>query len=114
MDEKFDSIRDFFHQIWTFVMDKHNQGVYNTVCLVVLLTLPLLVLLITLVMCCHCCCCRHANSCCCGCCCCCCRDAMATTRSDTKKKKNSPNSEDLWISVKTGPMTPDRVALTMV
>ncbi|KAF0046970.1 uncharacterized protein KIAA0040 homolog [Scophthalmus maximus] len=110
MDEKIDSIRDFFNQIWSFATDKHNQGAYNTVCLVVLLTLPLLVLLVTLVVCCHCCCCRHAN----GCCRCCRGDAMATTRSEAKKKKNSANTEDLWISVQTGPMTPDTVALAMV
>uniref|UniRef100_A0A8C3G469 KIAA0040 n=1 Tax=Cyclopterus lumpus TaxID=8103 RepID=A0A8C3G469_CYCLU len=101
-----ESVQDFFNQLWSFATDKHNQGVYNTVCLVVLLTLPLLVLLTTLVVCCHCCFCRHANNCC------CCKDAMATTRSETKKRKNS--AEDLWISVKTGPMTPDRVALAMV
>ncbi|XP_068557679.1 uncharacterized protein KIAA0040 homolog [Cebidichthys violaceus] len=107
MDGRTESIQDFFNQVWSFATDKHNQGLYNTVCLVVLLTLPLLVLLTTLVVCCHCCCCRHANSCCC-----CCKSAMATTRSEAKKKKNS--DEDLWISVKTGPMTPDRVALNMV
>ncbi|XP_037644151.1 uncharacterized protein KIAA0040 homolog [Sebastes umbrosus] len=109
MDGRTDSIQDFFNQLWSFATEKHNQGVYNTVCLVVLLTLPLLVLLTTLVVCCHCCCCRHANSCCC---CCGFRGSMATARSETKKRKNS--TEDLWISVKTGPMTPDRVALAMV
>lgn len=109
MEGKTDSIQDFFNQLWRFATDKHNQGVYNTVCLVVLLALPLLVFLTTVVVCCHCCCCRHANSCCC-----CCGDAMATSRSETKKKKNSANTEDLWISVKPGPMTPDRVALAMV
>ncbi|XP_071376887.1 uncharacterized protein KIAA0040 homolog [Centroberyx affinis] len=109
MDGKTDSIVDFFNQLWSFATDKHNQGVYNTVCLVVLLALPLLVLLTSLVVCCHCCCCRHAN-----CCCCCCGDTTATARSETKKKKNAANTEDLWISVKTGPMTPDRVALAMV
>ncbi|KAF7652968.1 hypothetical protein LDENG_00088910 [Lucifuga dentata] len=109
MDGKIGSIQDFFNQIWSFATAKHNQGVYNTVCLVVLLALPLLVLLTSLVVCCHCCCCRHANSCCC-----CCGDTMATARSKTKKKKNSANTEDLWISVKPGPMTPDRVALAMV
>lgn len=109
MEGQIDSIQDFFNQLWSFATDKHNQGVYNTVCLVVLLTLPLLVFLTTLVVCCHCCCCRHAS------CCCCCGDAMATARSETKKKKSSANAEeDLWISVKTGPMTPDRVALAMV
>ncbi|XP_026230903.1 uncharacterized protein KIAA0040 homolog [Anabas testudineus] len=110
MDGKTENIQDFFNQIWNFAVEKHNQGVYNTVCLVVLLTLPLLVVLTTLVVCCHCCCCRHANSCC-RCCCC---DSMATPRSETKKKKNSVNADDLWISVKTEPMTPDRVALAMV
>ncbi|XP_040027730.1 uncharacterized protein KIAA0040 homolog [Gasterosteus aculeatus] len=105
-----DSIQDFFQLLWGFATEKHNQGVYNTVCLVLLLTLPLLVLLTTLVVCCHCCCCRQANSCCC--CCCCCKGAMATTRSETKKRKNS--AEDLWISVKNGPMTPDMVALPLV
>lgn len=105
MEGKFDSIQDFFAQLWSFVVDKHNQGTYNTICLVVLLTLPLLVFLTAVVVCCHCCCCRHANHCCCR-----CGDA---SRSETKKKKNS-NDEDLWISVKTGPMTPDQVALAMV
>nr|XP_004542712.2 uncharacterized protein KIAA0040 homolog [Maylandia zebra] len=109
MDGKTDSIQDFFNELWHFASEKHNQGAYNTVCLVVLLTLPLLVLLTTVVVCCHCCCCRHANSCCC----CCCDDAVSSSRSETKKKKNSANTEDLWISVKPGPMTPDRVALAM-
>nr|XP_015812447.2 uncharacterized protein KIAA0040 homolog [Nothobranchius furzeri] len=106
MEGTFSSIQEFFNQIWSFAIDKHNQGSYNTICLVVLLTLPLLVLLTAVVVCCHCCCCRHANSCCCGC---CCADA---SRSETRNK--SSNSEDLWISVKTGPMTPDRVGISMV
>ncbi|XP_072220050.1 uncharacterized protein KIAA0040 homolog [Leuresthes tenuis] len=110
MDGKVDSIQDFFNQLWSFAKDKHNQGVYNTVCLVVLLTLPVLVFLTAVVVCCHCCCCRHANSCCR----CCCEDATSTSRSETKKKKKTADADDLWISVKTGPMTPDRVALTMV
>ncbi|KAF6726012.1 hypothetical protein FQA47_005471 [Oryzias melastigma] len=109
MEWKIDSIQDFFNQLWSFVTDKHNQGVYNTICLAVVLTLPLLVLLTAVLVCCHCCCCRHANSCCR-----CCGDTATTSRLETKKKKNSSNNEDLWISVKTVPMTPDRVALTMV
>uniref|UniRef100_A0A8C7YHL3 KIAA0040 n=1 Tax=Oryzias sinensis TaxID=183150 RepID=A0A8C7YHL3_9TELE len=110
MEWKIDSIQDFFNQLWSFVTDKHNQGVYNTICLAVVLTLPLLVLLTAVLVCCHCCCCRHANSCCC----CCCGDTATTSRLETKKKKNSSNNEDLWISVKTVPMTPERVALTVV
>ncbi|XP_028987906.1 uncharacterized protein KIAA0040 homolog [Betta splendens] len=114
MDGGSGSIQDFFNQLWSFATDKHNQGLYNTVCLAVLLTLPLVVLLTALVVCCHCCCCRHDNGCCCCRCRCCCHDAMATARSETKKKKNSANGEDLWISVKTEPTTPERVALAMV
>ncbi|XP_056149192.1 uncharacterized protein KIAA0040 homolog [Lampris incognitus] len=109
MDQERDSVLDFLNQLWSFATDKHNQGVYNTVCLVVLLTLPMLVLLTSLVVCCHCCCCRHANCCCCG------DTAAAAGRPETKKKKkNADNTEDLWISVKTAPVTPDRVALAMV
>ncbi|XP_053739848.1 uncharacterized protein KIAA0040 homolog [Synchiropus splendidus] len=106
MEEGTDSIHKMFSNLWSFTTEKHNQGVYNTVCLVVLLTLPLLVLLTTVVVCCHCCCCRHAD----GCCCC----GRSKSKSDAKRKKGATNTEDLWISVKTGPMTPDRVGLAMV
>ncbi|CAL8344827.1 unnamed protein product [Merluccius merluccius] len=116
MEDKKGNVVDFFNQLWSFATDKHNQGVYNTVCLAVLLALPLVVLLTFLVVCCHCCCCgrRHANGG--GGCCCCCRvTATIAPRSDTKKKKkNGENIEDLWISVKTGPMTPDHNAIAMV
>lgn len=112
---------DFFNQLWSFATDKHLQGAYNSVCLAVLLALPLLILLTCLVVCCHYCCSRRhadAGGSCCRCCCCCCsRDTGSITpRSDTKKKKkkNAENTEDLWISVKTGPMTPDRIAMAMV
>ncbi|TNM97701.1 uncharacterized protein KIAA0040 homolog [Takifugu flavidus] len=109
MDGSANNIQDFFSQFWRLVMDKHNQGAYNTVCLAVLLTVPLLVFLTALLVCCHCCCCRHGSRCHS----CCCPDTR--TRSETKKKKSSAKAEDdLWISVKTGPMTPDRVTLTML
>ncbi|CAL8366717.1 unnamed protein product [Boreogadus saida] len=112
-DKKGSVLLDFFNQLWSFAEDKHNQGVYNTVCLAVLLALPLLVLLTSLVVCCHYCC---GGS---GCCCCCCRrrdKGAVTARSDTKKKKKQTrgDTEDLWISVKTGQMTPDRIAMDMV
>lgn len=106
MEGNFQSTQDFFSWLWSFAVDKHNQGVYNTICLVVLLTLPLLVFLTAVVVCCHCCCCRRDNECCCCC--------GGSSRSATKKKKHSANNEDLWISVKTGPTTPDRVAMGMV
>ncbi|XP_012734421.2 uncharacterized protein KIAA0040 homolog [Fundulus heteroclitus] len=104
MEGNFQSAKDFFDWLWSFVVDKHNQGVHNTICLVVLLTLPLLIFLTAAMVCCHCCCCRHENSCC------CCRGG--SSGSAMKKKKSSTNNEDLWISVK--PMTPDRVAMGMV
>ncbi|XP_056453640.1 uncharacterized protein KIAA0040 homolog [Gadus chalcogrammus] len=113
MADKKGTVLDFFNQLWNFAADKHNQGVYNTVCLAVLLALPLLVLLTSLVVCCHyccggsgCCCCRRRRD----------KGAAVTARSDTKKKKkqNRGDTEDLWISVKTGQMTPDRIAMEMV
>ncbi|XP_030631893.1 uncharacterized protein KIAA0040 homolog [Chanos chanos] len=110
-----DKIQVFFNEIWSLVSNKHNQGIYNTVCLVVLLALPLVMLFTAFMVCCHCCCCRRAN------CVPCCRRKDDTTVSDPKsekkkkkKKNSSQKAEDLWISVKTEPMTPDRAALTMV
>ncbi|XP_041752035.1 uncharacterized protein KIAA0040 [Coregonus clupeaformis] len=102
-----EDILDFFSDLWKVATTKHDQGIYNTVCLVVLLALPMVVLFTSLVVCCHCCC-RWAN--CAG----CCADSPSSATAKSDKKKKSPKDEDLWISVKTGPMTPDRVALTMV
>lgn len=100
MDDKTSVIQDFFNQLWSFAVEKHKQGVFNTVCLAILLALPLLVFLTMLGLCCHCCCGRRGGR-------------AAAARSQVKKKKTSANAEeDLWISVKTGPTTPDRVALT--
>ncbi|KAJ3594636.1 hypothetical protein NHX12_003943 [Muraenolepis orangiensis] len=112
MEDKKGGVMDFFNQLWSFATDKHNQGLYNTVCLVVVLALPLLVLLTCLAVCCHCCCRRCCRR----------RDTTATAetaaaRSDAQKKnkkKNRENTEDLWISMKEGPMTPDRIATAMV
>jgi len=120
--KKGSSVVDFFNQLWSFAVDKHHtQGAYNSVCLAVLLALPLLVLLTCLLVCCHHCCCRRhadASACCCRRCCCCYRDTGGITpRSDTKKKKkkqHGDDTEDLWISVKTGPTTPDRIAMATV
>uniref|UniRef100_A0A671PS28 KIAA0040 n=1 Tax=Sinocyclocheilus anshuiensis TaxID=1608454 RepID=A0A671PS28_9TELE len=76
-----EEILQFFSDIWNLASSKHDQSVYNTVCLAVLLTLPLVVLFTSLLVCCHCCCCRNK-----------------------KKKNSSQNNEDFWISVKTDPM----------
>ncbi|KAF4117400.1 hypothetical protein G5714_001953 [Onychostoma macrolepis] len=108
-----EEILQFFSDIWNLASSKHDQSVYNTVCLVVLLTLPLVVLFTSLLVCCHCCCCRNANGrrCCCrkG------ETSVTNTKTEKKKKKNaSQNNEDLWISVKTDPLSNERLALTMV
>ncbi|TRY98103.1 hypothetical protein DNTS_028465, partial [Danionella cerebrum] len=92
---------------------KHEQSIYNTVCLVVLLTLPLLVLFTSVLVCCHCCCCRGAN----GCCRCCHHKGETSVTNGTSKKKKKQNGkqsgEDLWISVKADPMSSDRLAQTV-
>lgn len=111
------SVVDFFNQLWSFAVDKHHQGAYNSVCLAVLLALPLLVLLTCLLVCCHHCCCRRRADACCRRCCCYGDTAGIAPRSDTKKKKkkqHGEDTEDLWISVKTGPTTPDRIAMATV
>lgn len=103
---------DFFNDLWLLLITKHNEGIYNTVCVVVLLILPLLVFVTSLIICCH-----FCSSFFRGCYCCCCRDSdrRTGTQVEKKKKKNSSqNEEDLWISVKMDPMTPDRLAITTV
>lgn len=109
-----EQIPEFFNDLWTLLVTKHNEGIYNTLCIVVLLMLPVLVFCTSLVVCCHCCSsfCRGRD-------CCCCRDSATLTETQVekkkKKKKNAgPNEQDLWISVKIDPMTPDRLALTAV
>lgn len=107
-----EAIQQFFNDMWSLASSKHDQSIYNTVCLVVLLTLPLVVLFTSVLVCCHCCCCRHADGCL------CCRGkgetSVTNVKAEKKKKKGCQNSEDLWISVKTDPMSSDRLALTMV
>lgn len=96
----------FFHKLWTFTSQKHEQGVYNTVCLVVLLILPLMVLLTLLAVCCHCCCCT--------------RDSITCKKNKSEKKKIKKNKnvqkEDLWISIdfKADPLILDTLPHTVV
>lgn len=105
-------IVEFFSELWMLLITKHNEGIYNTVCAVVLLMLPLLFFFTSLIVCCH-----FCSSLCRGCDCCCCRDSttLAGTQVEKTKKKNGAQSEkDLWISVKTDPVTLDRLDLTIV
>ncbi|XP_060089348.1 uncharacterized protein KIAA0040 homolog [Heteronotia binoei] len=84
-----EQISSFFHSIGTFIRSKHQEGVYNTVCLAVLICLPVLVLLISLVICCHCCCCSQRRQ----------KDnGGGSSGSSHGKKRRKKKEEDLWIS----------------
>uniref|UniRef100_A0A8C5JPB0 KIAA0040 n=1 Tax=Junco hyemalis TaxID=40217 RepID=A0A8C5JPB0_JUNHY len=52
-------ISSFFNSILELIRTKHEEGVFNTVCLAVLLGLPFVVLLAFIFICCHCCFCRR-------------------------------------------------------
>ncbi|KAF7241318.1 hypothetical protein EYD10_12153 [Varanus komodoensis] len=91
-----EQVSSFFHAIWTFIHSKHQEGVYNTVCLAVLMALPALVLLASLFVCCHCCFCGRRQ-----------RDGRGSRRSSSSspsqwKKRGrmlrKKKEEDLWIS----------------
>ncbi|XP_008068776.1 uncharacterized protein KIAA0040 homolog [Carlito syrichta] len=76
-------ISSFFSSIWDTILVKHQEGIYNTICLAVLLGLPLLVVITLLFICCHCCW-SHLG-----------RGGQQPERNKRKKKKKD---EDLWIS----------------
>ncbi|XP_076828713.1 uncharacterized protein KIAA0040 homolog [Brachyhypopomus gauderio] len=107
-----EQVTEFFGELWALVLAKHGEGVYNTVCLAVLLALPLVVITTLLLVCCHCCC---------GGCCACCRRGdratIATSQAESKRKKKrnvGQKDEDLWISVKTDPLAGERMAFTVL
>ncbi|OCT82783.1 uncharacterized protein KIAA0040-like [Xenopus laevis] len=79
-----DNINSFFLSIYDMLKAKHEEGIYNTVCLSVLLALPLLTLLILSIVCCHCCCCRT-------------KKRQNIKYPAGKKKKGKKEEEDLWI-----------------
>ncbi|XP_030061523.1 uncharacterized protein KIAA0040 homolog [Microcaecilia unicolor] len=79
-----DHVSTFFKSLWKTVETKHEEGLYNTICLAVLLVLPTVILILALIICCHCCCCRQ-------------KTGSANIQSEKKKKKKNAE-EDLWIS----------------
>nr|XP_056701529.1 uncharacterized protein KIAA0040 homolog [Euleptes europaea] len=81
-----EQIGSFFHSIGTFIRSKHQEGIYNSACLAVLLGLPVLVLLISIFICCHCCCCSQR------------RKDSSTSGPSHGKKRRKKKEEDLWIS----------------
>ncbi|XP_072130499.1 uncharacterized protein KIAA0040 homolog [Mobula birostris] len=82
-----EQLNSFVHALWQLIVNKHSEGMFNSVCLVVLLILPLLLLLLTLCLCCQGCC---GQGSCCSCCHC---------RQGRKK-----TLDDLWISRQPQPI----------
>ncbi|XP_042322110.1 uncharacterized protein KIAA0040 homolog isoform X2 [Sceloporus undulatus] len=88
-----EQISNFFNSIWTFILSKHQEGIYNTICLAVVLGLPALVLLIGIFICCHCCFCGQQQK----------NNGSYSRRSPPQGKKRikmmrKKKEEDLWIS----------------
>lgn len=80
-----EKVSSFFSDIWDTIVTKHQEGLFNTVCLGVILGLPLLVVITLLFICCHCCWSRPGKS------------SQQPERNKGKKKKKK-GEEDLWIS----------------
>nr|XP_010334403.1 uncharacterized protein KIAA0040 homolog [Saimiri boliviensis boliviensis]XP_039316035.1 uncharacterized protein KIAA0040 homolog [Saimiri boliviensis boliviensis]XP_039316036.1 uncharacterized protein KIAA0040 homolog [Saimiri boliviensis boliviensis]XP_039316037.1 uncharacterized protein KIAA0040 homolog [Saimiri boliviensis boliviensis] len=78
-------ISAFFSSVWDTILAKHQEGIYNTICLGVLLGLPLLVIITLLFICCHCCCSRPGKR-------------GQQPEQNKKKKKKKKAEDDLWIS----------------
>nr|XP_047929395.1 uncharacterized protein KIAA0040 homolog [Anser cygnoides]XP_047929396.1 uncharacterized protein KIAA0040 homolog [Anser cygnoides] len=93
-------ISSFFNSILELIRTKHKEGVFNTVCLVVLMGLPFVVLIASIFICCHCCFSSWRRR----------RSRRKGSPSNTgqphaeknkkkkKKKKKKKDEEDLWIS----------------
>ncbi|XP_051868453.1 uncharacterized protein KIAA0040 homolog [Pristis pectinata] len=93
-----EQVSSFVDAIWELIVNKHSEGMYNSVCLVVLLTLPLLLLLLALCLCCQGCCGRGSR-----CSCCHRRQAMA------RKKK----LDDLWIPSQPQPIMMESLSMSV-
>lgn len=82
-----EKISSFFGIIWDTILTKHQQGLFNTICLGILLGLPLLVVMTFIFICCHCCWSRPGKS-----------GPQPERNKGKKKKKKRKAEEDLWIS----------------
>ncbi|XP_062437102.1 uncharacterized protein KIAA0040 homolog [Rhea pennata] len=88
-------ISSFFNSILDLIRTKHEEGVFNTVCLAVLMGLPFVALIVFIFICCHCCFCGRRGA--------CSKKSGASSTQQlhaekTKKKKKKKDEEDLWIS----------------
>ncbi|XP_032884206.1 uncharacterized protein KIAA0040 homolog [Amblyraja radiata] len=84
----------FVHSMWELLVSKHSEGLYNSVCLAVLLALPLLLLLLSVCLCCQ------------GCCCSSCRRQQ---HDRARRKKH----DDLWISSQPQPIMMESLSLSV-
>uniref|UniRef100_A0A8C8VEW3 KIAA0040 n=1 Tax=Pelusios castaneus TaxID=367368 RepID=A0A8C8VEW3_9SAUR len=94
-----EQVSSFFDSVRNLIYTKHQEGVFNTVCLAVLMGLPFLVLMALLFICCHRCFCSRRG-----------KGSSNTNGSKSngqvpaemnkkkKKKKKKKDEEDLWIS----------------
>lgn len=81
-----EKLSSFLSAIWDTILNKHEQGLFNTICLGVILALPLLVVITLLFICCHCCWNRPR------------KNGQKPVQNKGKKKKKKKAEEDLWIS----------------
>ncbi|XP_010953194.1 uncharacterized protein KIAA0040 homolog [Camelus dromedarius] len=82
-----EKISAFFSAIWDTISTKHQEHLFNSICLGILLGLPLLVIIAFLFICCHCCWSRSGKS-----------GQQPEQNKGKKKKKKKKAEEDLWIS----------------
>ncbi|XP_057585652.1 uncharacterized protein KIAA0040 homolog [Hippopotamus amphibius kiboko] len=82
-----EKISAFLSALWDTVSARHQEGLFNSICLGILLGLPLLVVLTFLFICCHCCWSRGGT-----------RGQPPERDKGKKKKKKKKAEEDLWIS----------------
>ncbi|KAM7053962.1 uncharacterized protein KIAA0040 homolog [Molossus nigricans] len=83
-----EKVSSFFGDIWDTILTRHQEGLFNTICLGVILGLPLLVIAILVFVCCYSCWSRPGQG------------AQRPERSKGKKRKRKKKKgeEDLWIS----------------
>uniref|UniRef100_A0A7N5KAK4 KIAA0040 n=2 Tax=Ailuropoda melanoleuca TaxID=9646 RepID=A0A7N5KAK4_AILME len=83
-----EKISSFFSIMWDTVLTKHQEGLFNTICLGILLGLPLLVVITSLFICCHCCWSRLGKN----------GQQPEQNKGKKRRKRKKKAEEDLWIS----------------
>ncbi|XP_016076881.1 PREDICTED: uncharacterized protein KIAA0040 homolog [Miniopterus natalensis] len=81
-----EKVGSFFSDIWDTILTKHQEGLFNTVCLGVILALPLLLVIALLFVCCYSCWSRPGDG------------GQRPGRNKGKKKRKRKGEDDLWIS----------------